>query len=291
MSFSPRMRFIFISCKRRTNKARPRMYKPRIGKWNLRKNYKATEWKQVGKIMKSFKEHGQVLPKTILVGGRPLQEHRYLRYDKNHCLSSSELLDNIQLDEIMRAGLNSGIHVDQLLYRVRMSSKPKRPLSTPPHLASAEILLHQVDILCDSLLRLKNAKEDDGASDKEPSNTTTTVGQVFNMYATAFYMMSGSQQKAGWRLTNEASDLLVMVLQYDILDFLESLLSFASHNAESVARVFEVTWRFASELASQILGSEHPISIICHNITGSDALNEILNRVFEHMSVKYELTL
>lgn len=280
--------------------ATERMYKRRIDKWKLHKNYKSADRNEIAQIVKFYEIRSEKCPKNITIGGQPVKMHRVRRHCKNPRLSSSQLHALEKVDESFQNEPAFEVELEDFRRRFTLSFKPVPPLQNPPQLHFSEILLSQTDIICESLGKLKI--DDDSSSDSE-SDATEDVQRaprvdpsyVFGKIDAAFCMLQSipNQQKAAWRFLGEASDQIgPMLLDNDDWSIGETLFKNIALWMDWVTSTsLKVVVQFIGEMTSTILGCENPLSKVLSSITLVELDTEVYIRALKLMLSKCEQVL
>lgn len=262
------------------------MFKARIVKWNIKKNYTAKERKDLVQIAQFYQRRGENCPK-ITVGGRPVKMHRVWRHCKNPQLSLTRVQALQNLYETWMDEPTTEVELYDLQRRLGSASKPRRPLRMPPQQEYAERLLSQTDILCESLIELSL---NDNENSMSPGNHTPEVqtivkpAHVFDALESALYMLGTKQDKAGWRLLDKALEKMTLLFSANsIYTFIHILNYMPSWSQLVAADIFGSVLRFMCDMASTKLGDENPTSQICHCITHIDLRLESSERALELM--------
>jgi hypothetical protein len=296
---------------------REKMFKTRITRWKLNKNYKAAERIAVAQIIRSHKTKRCTSPQ-VLLHGRPVKMHRVQRHcrtriyspgpsSNDHVLSLTEDDKRCQVrctccesDIRQDEGYQARIMLSGVQKQVVLASKPQPPLPVPTELKNIELILHQTNVFYRSYCQVQTSRNLSRNINGRPTEIQYKVG--INPVAFRNLVLAGSdalrsgQQTAGWRLLHEASDLTLPMLKQHHPRTLDSLLDLASNlEAHGNPDIFRSIWSFIREMTSTILGLMHPVSLTCKallviedkNIVYTKAIEIILN-ILEQRFGRYE---
>jgi hypothetical protein len=242
------------------------MFKTRITRWKLNKNYKAAERIAVAQIIRSHKTKGCTSPQ-VLLHGRPVKMHRVQRHCRtriysprpssdDHVLSLTEDDKRCQVrctccesDIRQDEGCQARIMLSDVQKQVFLASKPQPPLPVPTELKNAELILYQTNVFYRSYFNPSCN------INRRPAEIQCTVGinsgAFLNLVLTGADALHSGQRTAGWRLLHEASNLTLPMLKQHDARTLDSLLNLASSlEARGYPDLFHSIWSFIREMAS-----------------------------------------
>ncbi|RDW66950.1 hypothetical protein BP5796_09699 [Coleophoma crateriformis] len=288
--------------------ASERMFKARISKWNLNKNYKASERQKIAQLAMSHKKIGCPSPK-IFFHGRPVKMDRIWRHcGKLHSPESSEseqesllAFQDTELKET-RCTCFFGYH-DQRCDRYSAEVQPfiiderrifkaciwhtQHPLLTTTESQFSEVILTQVNQYYTSYSKARltgNSFDFDELSvNTKDSQPPINPGAFRNKISKAIRMINSNQARAGWRLLHEASEVTRTMLEARNPHTLSCLMSLASELTIFTGGydLFGPVWSYISEMASTVLGTNHPVAVSCRAVAfvkAKSLLEEVIMR-------------
>ncbi|KAH6671171.1 hypothetical protein B0J14DRAFT_656155 [Halenospora varia] len=293
-------------------KATPRMFKRRVTDWKLNKNYKAAEREAIARVVERYRNHGDPTP-TILVRGQPVKMHRIQRHCKiGQSLTSpfgsagsfdSSVLNN-DARQIHSGGLTMEYDKEMNLMddmRTQKGNLPKmaglfkiplRQLSPPDELKHAEIVIYQTNVFYESYAQSMVTGEIKG-NGALGSEAGVDLSAFVCKVSTALQLR---QRRAGWRLLNEAMDMIKPILESKHPHTLRVLVVRASDWEYLSLDIYRVIWRQISKMASIVLGDSDPLSKVCLAITHiksnghvNEAVNRLLSSMFERTLGPYHV--
>ncbi|RDW62069.1 hypothetical protein BP6252_11502 [Coleophoma cylindrospora] len=273
--------------------ASERMFKARISKWNLNKNYKAFERQKIAQVAISHKKNGCPSPK-IFFHGRPVKMDRIWRHcGKLHSPESSEseqgsrlAFQDTELKET-RCTCFFGHHdqrCDQYSGEIQPSKIDERrifkacilhtqyPLLTTTESKFSEIILTQVNQYYTSYSKARLTGSsfdfDELSVNTEDLQTPTNPGEYRNKISSAIEMINSNQARVGWRLLHEASESTRTMLKARNPYTLRCLMSLAGQLTVFTGGydLFGPVWSYISEMASTVLGTNHPVAVSCRAV-------------------------
>lgn len=243
------------------------MFKQRVTDWDLNKNYKAKERKDLAQIVKYYQETGEEPPKNILIRGQPVKMHKIRRDARDHQLSPRRRAELQELDKSIKTITAHEVSLEDLRKRMVLSSTPIPPLSTPAPLKYTETVLLQTKFFYDSFVRqdlLPGPKENSDAIQSWDLLATRPSWDFCNKVDAAFELLKESQQKAAFKMLDEASDMARPLFTSKDTDTLCMFLFNAADWSISVpSDIFKTFWRFLWQMAITVLGEKHPVTVIC----------------------------
>jgi hypothetical protein len=293
------------------------MFKTRINRWKLNKNYKAAERIAVAQIIRSHKTKRCTSPQ-VLLHGRPVKMHRVQRHcrtriyspgplSNDHVLSLTEDDKRCQVrctccesDIRQDEGCQARIMLSDVQKQVVLASKPQPPLPVPTELRNAEFILHQTNVFYRSYYQVQTSRNLSCNINGRPAEIQygvgITPGAFRNLVLAGADALHYGQRTAGWRLLHEASDLTLPMLKQHHPRTLDYLLNLAFNlETRGDTDIFRSIWSFIREMASTILGLMHPVSLTCKALLAIEDRSlvcikaiEIILNILEQTFGRYE---
>ena len=252
-----------------------KMYKTQIARWNLAKNYRATEKEHVARVLKTSYETGSA-PTPLNIRGRPIQLHRVRRHCKkqgslpavlNNALAALSEADRSEVDTWIKS------HGGRLI-PARRSEFPQKLLSLRTTNDRIELVLKQTEIY------LENAYLTIDTNDVNPSKAWAFNYKVWG----AGRLMATSKFDAGWCELALACDKAHEVLEEGAVELLRAVVSWLYHPAYNKfpeARLHVL--RFLARLSAAKLGTRHPLSVVLFHVLDDEVFSDIIRPYFEVM--------
>jgi len=237
------------------------MYLQRINKWDLCKNNKQAEHTKSGQTHSQHEKHGRVHHKAT-VRARPARIKKEPK-DKGPASQISEdrqvVKKNTNPSKILKPKDTVAL-LDELRQQIMNSSSPLPPLSTPFKLKNAEMFLAYTNIFYDSFPALSTEE------------TAIQPYDFSNKLDAAFDYLNVGQQKAAWRILNDASDMVQPLLASNNWRLMQLLVGNAlDWSLKAPVDAFKSVFTYISSMATLVLGRGNPISVVCTAITSLDA--------------------
>lgn len=293
------------------------MFKKRVIDWELNKNYKSAEREAVARVVERCKSRGDPIP-PILLHGQPVKMHRIQR----HCnigqsvtgpFGSARSIDSSDLANHngraqpggLAAGYNKETHLtdemrmtaDNLQKLVAQFAIPLRQLSPPHELKHVEFVILQTNTYYEwfAQSQITRQMEDNTAlvsQSKVRAPMPDSLSAFVCKISAAWSSLRSSRLRAGWRLLDEAMDMIKPIFASKSPYNLEILLRLAWELGKSLGPDFyRVMWGQISEMASIVLGESDPLSKVCHAITQIESKGHVYNIVVRLMRSIFERTL
>jgi hypothetical protein len=239
------------------------MFKQRVKDWDLHKNYKAAERKELAQIITVVKYHevmGETQPRKVLLRGQPVKMHKLRRDIRSQNLSTRRLLELRDLAQGIKSMPGQEVSVEDLRKRLVRSSSPASPLTTPPQLKNTELFLLYTDIFYKSVTVDSFPPVVDYAAIPPSRDYCNKVDAAFEV------LKSGKSAKA-LQLLNDASEVTKQMLEKRCTETLSNFVYNAADWANDCPPdVFRVFWNYLTAMATIVLGEEHPTAMICKTI-------------------------
>jgi hypothetical protein len=253
------------------------MFNHRVLDWNLCKNYKASERKEVVELLTRHQIDGQNIS-SVLVRGQPVKLHR-LR--KEFTGTSPPFLDRRVKKRTPKPRNLVDMFLDDLRLRITLSGTPVSPLSTPPQLKYAETILYQTNVNFE--VNLKSYVPDKGtyaskvddsiADDLDLENIPYSF---VNKIDFALSDLAAGKHETAWRLLDEASDMAKSVFESRHPKIFQALLfEAADWSLSAPPDLFKALYTFIANMGATVLGANNPISLMCLAITQLEAGGDI----------------
>jgi hypothetical protein len=293
------------------------MFKKRVIDWNLNKNYKAAEREAVARVVEQYRNHGDPIP-PILLRGQPVKMHRIQRHCKigqsvTGLFASAGPFDSSVLEndhgQIQPGG--STAEYNKKMYpmddmritadnRQNMTAAlfaiPLRQLSPPDELKHAEVIAFQTNIYYEWITQPWVASEMKGCIRESQgelnARMATSPGAFRRKVSSALSSLKSSQSTAGWRLLDEAMDMIKPMLASKNLFNFEAVLRVAwEWEILLPSDIYRMILGQILEMAPIVLGESDPLSKVCLAIAHIRSKNHVYEIAARLMRSIFERTL
>ena len=279
------------------------MYKKRITKWQLFKNYKAAEKEQ---IVRSLEDNGHfdLEHHQLTIRGLPIKMHRIDRYRRERNQGSIAGLDSTNLFEeesITRSDFTENRRTQTLMrhldaraekraqFRRRLINiaDPKSHVSDLPEHQDTTKLLWQIEYyfswkLGDNPTVAWNAWKKSSVASR-PSEPISYIFQgegfhcvynnptdIFNRFGSAQMCLQRNAYRPAWKMINEAAAMVRACLQQEDPLLLQRLWSsILNESASTDSEIATHLLQLLFNMATIVCGRLHPITIICELLSTS----------------------
>ncbi|KAH8588664.1 Clr5 domain-containing protein [Bisporella sp. PMI_857] len=236
-------------------RATKRMYGQRITEWGLKKNYSAGERQAIAQQVAEYESKSQTRP-VISIRGRPVKLARIKREDR------------------------LGLEFTDLRKRASVgTSRPARSLQMPASLKWVEIIVSQANIFYDVNVETRISRNMLLTMEVEVQETDPTYirpDDFINKLATGAQEIVQADGKLGWRLLNEALELLKPLFLTRSTYMISALLDIAQQwPQETPPEVSRAVWRHIADMAQVVLGKNEPTAKICNALTHLESTEQI----------------
>lgn len=242
------------------------MFKQRVKDWDLQKNYKAAERRELAEIVTVVKYH-EVMgeggrPRKVMLRGQPVKMHKLRRDLRHQNLSSKRLAEFQDLAHEIRSIAGQDVSVEDLRKRLLITSTPTPPVATPQELKHTEIFLANVDIFYQSYTE---------AHTNPPYNQENIPKSrdYFNNCDVAFELIKTGATGKGLQLLNATCEFAQPMLESRCTETISNMVYQVADWVSSVPRdIFMSFFGFFTSMAVTVLGDTHPVAQICRAISG-----------------------
>jgi len=262
------------------------MFNHRVLDWNLCKNYKASERKEVVELLTRHQIDGQNIS-SVLVRGQPVKLHRLRKEFKG---TSPQISDRRVKKRNTKPRNADEMLLDDLRLRITLSGTPASPLSTPPQLKYAEIILHQTNVHFESYVPLPGTFASEAGDPVVDDLGLQHVPFNFaNKIDFALCDLAAGKHKSAWRLLDEASDMAKSVFESRHPKTFQVLLFNATDwSVTAPPELFKALYTFIANMAATVLGANNPISLTCLAIIQLEGGAEIYTMAYRLLVSKLQ---
>ena len=284
------------------------MCNQRINDWNIHKNYKASEKDEAARLLQNDRADGRE-SHIITIKGRPALHHRVQRHCKALLRKSlcSQLSDHSKVRLVSRdfyshkfAILGSRAKSEIINQKVFNSAllDPTPPVSTPPDLRYPEVVFFKIEDFCRSFFESERVSNGVSLNTEDFQHNTATKDSLLILtrgsesyeFVTQFMVAIGTfqsgQSREAWRLLNSSLDFAKSFLLAKNPGLICAIILIARRNLSNLPGLSKQVWDYLSNLSFIILGSNHPITVLCHFIRRLRSSTEIFERIQRQLYVK-----
>jgi tetratricopeptide (TPR) repeat protein len=276
------------------------MYKTKITKWKLKKNYTAAEKQQLARDFKAHRDSGKGIP-PLTLRNRPAKLDRIRRFCKQEKILE-DICDALQSDSPYKENVNSsvkalagnrGAATAQVIRAAvndaqNFSSSsaqgltqtlfdPERPFSTTSSIGRIELILLQTKIYHQSRF---------GSGTRSDTRSAATRLYLVEKWVEKLECGLGAlvrQRSAqGWRMINEACEMIHKVLEQQPKNLFTLLFhSFNDGGWTFFPGLRMYLLRFLTKSSAGKLGCNHPISVVLYHFQEQQVFADAVRPVFE----------